>query len=348
MSDDPQALLQQAQKTLASAKGGFSFFSSKTDKLESARDLYKQAASAFRRRNDFNEAALAFDKAAAVEKGDLKDPIDAANTLYEAAKMYKDAHNPERQASILTELVNHYTSKGDFRRATRFEEELAKIYKDSLNDPISAMEAFETTAQWFLSDGASALANRNYIEAANIAAVDTKPKQVPVPVSDRENDGPVVTQSASNAAREKVEVAESEPEPDYDRAIRNYEQVLKYCVTENSARFAIKEHLFTMSLCRLGIGNITDFDNALEDHLNKIQGIHPPFTQEREYKFLLDLRAIIEDIQSNPNKTETNSKEEWDACVNQFTRLSPLKGPQKTIIDRMRADLLVKPEVDYS
>ena len=40
--------MAQARKTLASAGGGFSFFSNKDDKYQNAADLYVQAANAFR------------------------------------------------------------------------------------------------------------------------------------------------------------------------------------------------------------------------------------------------------------------------------------------------------------
>ncbi len=48
MAQDPRALLQKADKVAQGASGGFNLFGGRTEKWESAADLYTEAANQFR------------------------------------------------------------------------------------------------------------------------------------------------------------------------------------------------------------------------------------------------------------------------------------------------------------
>lgn len=74
MAQDPRALLAQADKTLASASSGFSFFGGKQDKLEQAAEKYIAAANAFRLQKETGQAGACFEKAAKVQKDRLNEP----------------------------------------------------------------------------------------------------------------------------------------------------------------------------------------------------------------------------------------------------------------------------------
>lgn len=52
MNHDPAQLLAQADKAYSSAGSGFSFFGSKTEKLENAAALYIQAANAYKKNKE--------------------------------------------------------------------------------------------------------------------------------------------------------------------------------------------------------------------------------------------------------------------------------------------------------
>ena len=62
MSQDPNALLSQANKAASNASGGFSFFGGKTEKLENAVELYTKAANAFRIQQNGIEAGRAYEQ----------------------------------------------------------------------------------------------------------------------------------------------------------------------------------------------------------------------------------------------------------------------------------------------
>ncbi|KAK3698914.1 vesicular-fusion protein S17 [Vermiconidia calcicola] len=171
MAQDPRALLQKADKAASSAGGGFSLFGGKTEKYENAVELYTQAANAFRMQKAGKEAGQAFERAAAIQTNNLKEPDDAVNTLTEAYKSYRK-DEPEDAARVLEQAIGHYTMKGNFRRAATHKQNLAELYEVELGDLKRAMEAYEMAAGWFENDNAEALANKLYLKLADISALE--------------------------------------------------------------------------------------------------------------------------------------------------------------------------------
>ncbi|KUI67249.1 hypothetical protein VM1G_03523 [Cytospora mali] len=171
MAQDPRALLQKADKMLASASGGFSLFGGREEKYQNAADLYLQAANAFRMQKSNREAGQTFEKAAQIQINNLKEPDDAANTYVDAFKVYRP-ESPEDAARCLEFSINQYCAKGNFRRAASHKESLGDVFENQLADMKRALEAYEAAAGWYESDGASALANKLWLKVADIAALD--------------------------------------------------------------------------------------------------------------------------------------------------------------------------------
>jgi alpha-soluble NSF attachment protein len=105
----------QADKALAGASGGFSFFGGKEEKYLDAVDLYQQAASAFRMQKMNTDAGKAYEKAAKVQVTSLKEPDDAANTYVDAFKVYK-SEAPEDAIRCLQFSIDQYCKKGQDAR----------------------------------------------------------------------------------------------------------------------------------------------------------------------------------------------------------------------------------------
>jgi len=160
---------KQADKQASSASSGFSFFGGRGDKYEAAADLYTQAANSFRLQKQFKEAGLAFERAANIQTNQLKEPDDAANTLTEAFKAYRTT-DPEDAARCLGQAIQHYTLKGNFRRAATNQEKLGELYEVQLGDSKRALDAYDTAANWYENDNAEALANKWWIKVAELAA----------------------------------------------------------------------------------------------------------------------------------------------------------------------------------
>ena len=101
------------------------------------------------------EAGLAFERAATIQTKNLNEPDDAANTLTEAFKSYRKT-DPEDAARVLQQAINHYTLKGNFRRAATHQQNLAEVYEVEIGDQKRAIEAYDVAAGWFESDNAEA------------------------------------------------------------------------------------------------------------------------------------------------------------------------------------------------
>jgi alpha-soluble NSF attachment protein len=56
---------------------------------------------------------------------------------------------------VIDVAINHYTGKGNFRRAATHKQNQAEVYEE-MGEQKKAMEAYELAASWFESDNAEA------------------------------------------------------------------------------------------------------------------------------------------------------------------------------------------------
>lgn len=155
----------------------------------------------------------------------LSEPDDMANTLTEAFKVYRK-DSPTDAARVLSTAIQHYTSKGNFRRAATHQQNLAEVYEMEIGDQKKALEAYDTAAQWFESDNAEALANKLYLKVADLAAL----------------------------------------EGDYRRAIDKFEAVAKSSLNSNLMRWSVKDYFLKAGICYLAANDIVATKRALEHY----------------------------------------------------------------------------------
>ncbi|EEH23040.1 hypothetical protein PABG_05251 [Paracoccidioides brasiliensis Pb03] len=225
MAQDPRVLLQKADKALQSASGGFSLFGGRAEKYENAADLYSQAANAFRAQKMNKEAGMAFEKAAAVFTKNLNEPDDAANVLTEAFKVYRKT-DPEDAARVLQVAIQHYISKGNFRRAATHQQNLAEIYEVEIGDESRALEAYEKAAEWFEGDNAEALANKHFLKVADLAAL----------------------------------------KGDYYKAVENFERVARSSINNSLMKYSVKDYFLKAGICHLASKDLVATNRALQTY----------------------------------------------------------------------------------
>lgn len=225
MAADPRALLQKAEKALQGASGGFSFFGGRTEKYENAADLYTQAANAFRIQKLNKEAGQAFEKAATIQTQNLNEPGDSANTLQEAFKVYRKS-DPEDAVRVLSSAIQYYVLNGNLRRAATQQQYLAEVYETELGDVKNALEAYEKTAEWFDADNAEALANKHFLKAADLAALES----------------------------------------DYYKAIDHYERIARTSINNGLMKWSVKDYLLKAGLCHLATNDMVSANRALESY----------------------------------------------------------------------------------
>ncbi|KAI0161385.1 soluble NSF attachment protein [Xylariaceae sp. FL1272] len=141
-SNDPRALMQQADKTLASAGGGFlrNFFSSE-DKYETAVTLYEQAAKAFKKRGEQRECAQAYEKASNVALNHTDNRADMIKDMDSAIDEYKKKY-PREALRCLDMLAQYFQDENETERAAKKKVQMAVILED-LQDDRGAMKCYE-------------------------------------------------------------------------------------------------------------------------------------------------------------------------------------------------------------
>lgn len=166
---------------------------------------------------------MILEKAAALQEEKLNEPDDAALTRSEASKAYRKT-DPEDAARCLERAIKHYTARGNFRRAASMQQTLAEIYETDIGDGKRATAAYEVAAGWFEEDNASALANKLYLKAADLAGL----------------------------------------EGDNYKAIEHFERVAKNSVNNDLMRFSVKDYLLRAGICHLATNDLVGAGRAIE------------------------------------------------------------------------------------
>ena len=66
--------------------------------------------------------------------------------------------------------VKIYTANGNFRRAATNMQTLGELYELEVDDKKSALQSYETAANWYSDDNAEALANKLLLKVAELSA----------------------------------------------------------------------------------------------------------------------------------------------------------------------------------
>ncbi|KAI9707865.1 MAG: vesicular-fusion protein S17 [Bogoriella megaspora] len=314
MAQDPRALLQKADKLHSSASGGFSLFGGKQGKLEEAADTYTQAANAFRLQKSGVEAGRAFEKAAAIQQDQLKEADDAANTYSEAFKAYRK-DSPEDAARCLQKAINHYTMKGNFRRAATNQQHLAELYEE-IGDTKRALPAYDTAASWFEQDNAEALSNKLWLKTADLAAIE-QDYQKAIELYERVASTPFLLPQSHHLQRQ----------------ITNPPSSTESSISNNLMKWSVKTYFLKAGMCHLASGDMVAVNRALEHY----REVDPSFAQQREHQLLCDLAEAV----------DKGEQEMFADKLYQYDQLSKLGKWETTILLRVKDGITEKDE-DFS
>lgn len=114
----------------------------------------------------------------------------------------------------------------------------------------------------------------------------------------------------------------------YQKAIKIYEDVARQSLDSNLLKYGVRGHLLNSGLCLLGQGDFVAITNALECY----QDLDPTFSRTREYKFLADLAASIDE----------EDVEKFTTVVKEFNSITPLDSWKSTLLLRVKDALKVK------
>ncbi|WVZ05488.1 hypothetical protein V8G54_018834 [Vigna mungo] len=96
----------------------------------------------------------------------------------------------------------------------------------------------------------------------------------------------------------------------YQKAIKIYEDIARQSLNSNLLKYGVRVHLLNSGLCQLVKGDFVAISNSLELY----QDLDPTFSTTREYKFLADLAASIDE----------EDAEKLTRVVKEFNDITPL------------------------
>jgi len=203
------------------------------------------------------QAGKAFERAAAIQRGNLNEAGDAANSLVDAFKCYRE-DDPENSARVLEEALRYYTGQGNFRRAATLVENLGELYELGLGNRVKAIESYEKATQWYKTDNADSLGSRTSLKAADLIAFEAKAQE------------------------------------DYLRAIGLYKNIADVAARKSQSHLHNKPYYFKAGILYLIITSKSDrqpFLRAMDAYCQQ----DPSFSYTRECKLLWDVLALIDD-----------------------------------------------------
>ncbi|AES79740.2 alpha-soluble NSF attachment protein [Medicago truncatula] len=135
--------------------------------------------------------------------------------------------------------------------------------------------------------------------------------------------------SATSVIQCKQKVAQFSAQlQQYQKAIKIYEDTAQQSLNNNLLKYGVRGYLLNSGLCELCRGDIVAITNTLE----RYQDLDPTFSRTREYRFLADLAASIdnEDVAS------------FTRVVKEFGSITHLESWKSTLLSRVKDALEAK------
>ncbi|KAG4992888.1 hypothetical protein JHK87_026345 [Glycine soja] len=114
----------------------------------------------------------------------------------------------------------------------------------------------------------------------------------------------------------------------YQKAIKIYEDIARQSLDSNLLKYGVRGHLLNSGLCQLVQGDFVAITNSLE----RYQDLDLTFSRTREYKFLADLSASIDE----------GDVEKFTRVVKEFNSITPLESWKSTLLLRVKDAMKVK------
>ncbi|KAL6871124.1 vesicle fusion protein [Trichoderma novae-zelandiae] len=228
--EDPQALIQQAEKLVSKGSSGWSLFGGSDEKLWDAARLFKEAAQAYERQGQNIEAGKTHERAAEVREKNLKEFTDAADSYVEASDAYRrdDPEAAIRCRERAFALIQQSTSESKQTRMSRVKEILGQIYEHDLKDLKKAREAYKEAAER-LPKARELNANKLWTQYADLAALDG----------------------------------------DYYGAIETYDRIINSMLGNGTMKWSLSTYCFKAGICHLATGDMVGTRRAIESYRQK-------------------------------------------------------------------------------
>ncbi|PON83245.1 NSF attachment protein [Trema orientale] len=251
---------------------------------------------------------------------------DAADLFDKAANSFKLAKSWDRAGSTYIKLANCHLKLESKHEAAQAYVDAAHCYKKtSVNEAISCLEK---AVHLFCDIGRLNMAARYFKEIAELYESEQNIEKA-IDFFEKAADffqNEEVTTSA-NQCKQKVAQFAAQLEQ-YQKSIEIYEEIARQSLNNNLLKYGVKGHLLNAGICHLCRGDVVAITNALE----RYQDLDPTFSGTREYKFLADIAASIDE--------EDVAK--FTDVVKEFDSMTPLDSWKTTLLLRVKEKLKAK------
>ncbi|PON79077.1 NSF attachment protein [Parasponia andersonii] len=251
---------------------------------------------------------------------------DAADLFDKAANSFKLAKSWDRAGSTYIKLANCHLKLESKHEAAQAYVDAAHCYKKtSVNEAISCLEK---AVHLFCDIGRLNMAARYFKEIAELYESEQNIEKA-IEFFEKAADffqNEEVTTSA-NQCKQKVAQFAAQLEQ-YQKSIEIYEEIARQSLNNNLLKYGVKGHLLNAGICHLCRGDVVAITNALE----RYQDLDPTFSGTREYKFLADIAASIDE--------EDVAK--FTDVVKEFDSMTPLDSWKTTLLLRVKEKLKAK------
>ncbi|KAK1299059.1 hypothetical protein QJS10_CPB14g01455 [Acorus calamus] len=237
---------------------------------------------------------------------------DAADLFDKSANCFKLAKNWERAGSVYVKLASCHLKLNSKHEAASAYVDAANCYKKVASQ--DAISCLNQAVNFFMEIGRLNMAARYYKEIAELYEAEQNFEKV-MEYFDKAADlfqSEEVTTSA-NQCKQKVAEYAAQLEQ-YPKAIEIFEAIARQFLKNNLLKYSVKGILLNAGLCQLCRGDVVAITNSLE----RYQELDLNFSGTREYKFLSDLAASMDE--EDVGKF-TDVVKEFDS----MTRLDPWK-----------------------
>ncbi|KAK6943227.1 hypothetical protein RJ641_028604 [Dillenia turbinata] len=248
---------------------------------------------------------------------------DAADLFEKSANCFKLAKSWNQAGSIYIKLANCYLKMDSKHEAAQAYVNAANCYKKV--SPKEAISCLDQAVNLHLESGKLTMAARYYKEIAELYESEQNLEQA-ISYFERSAEFFESEESTTSANQCKQKVAQYLAQLEqYPKAVQIFEEIAKHSLGNNLLKYGARGHLLNAGLCQLCRGDVVAITNSLE----RYQDLDPTFSRTREYQFLSDLAAAIdeEDVGKFTN------------VVKEFDSMTPLDSWKTTLLLRVKEAL---------
>ncbi|XP_030924279.1 alpha-soluble NSF attachment protein-like [Quercus lobata] len=250
---------------------------------------------------------------------------DAAELYEKSANSFKLAKSWDRAGSVFIKLANCHLKADSKHEAATAYASAANCYKKTSNK--DAISCLDQAVNIFLDIGRHNMAAKHCKEIGELYEPEHNIEKAIVYFERAAELFEHEATTSANQCKQKVAEFSAQLEQ-YQKAIVIYEEIGRQSINNNILKYGVRGHLLNAGLCQLCRGDIVAITNALE----RYQDLDPTFSRTREYKFLADVAATVdeEDIVKFTN------------VVREFDSMTPLDPWKTTLLLRVKESLKSK------